>query len=72
MVLLGFMVVTGISHFLQFQVIGSIYSMNSREILTVGQHKRNHPFLPNGQHALSMISITSLFIHSSNVGISCI
>jgi len=35
MVLLGFMVVTGISQILQFQVIGNMQGMNSNEIWTV-------------------------------------
>ena len=34
-VLLGFMVVTGMSHFLQFHVMGVMHSMNSRAIWTV-------------------------------------
>jgi hypothetical protein len=69
MVLLGFMVVTGISHFLQFQVIGSMYSMNSRAILTVGQPGRNSLIMLCGRHATRVFDDADehfLILYSSN------
>ena len=45
MTLLGFMVVTGMSQSLQFQVVGTIQGMNSNVILTVSNLKNRSDYL---------------------------